>query len=75
MLAAAAEVIAEKGFEATTMAEIAVRGGAQIGSLYHFFPNKEALADALLQRFGELVEESFRKVKEQVAVVSTGALS
>jgi AcrR family transcriptional regulator len=75
LLAAAAEVIADKGFEATTMAEISARGGAQIGSLYHFFPNKEALADALLQRFGELVEESFRKVKEQVAVVSTGALS
>ena len=52
LLAAAAEVIAERGYEAATMAEIAARAGAQIGSLYHFFPNKEVLADALIERDG-----------------------
>jgi AcrR family transcriptional regulator len=40
---AAAAVIAERGFESATMAEIAARAGAQIGSLYRFFPNKEVL--------------------------------
>lgn len=42
---AAAAVIAEKGYEGATMAEIAARSGTKIGSLYRFFPNKESLAD------------------------------
>jgi AcrR family transcriptional regulator len=64
---AAASVIAERGFEAATMAEIASRAGALIGSLYHFFPNKDALADALIQRFGGIIEEAFAKIDGQVA--------
>jgi AcrR family transcriptional regulator len=64
---AAACVIAERGFEAATMAEIASRAGALIGSLYHFFPNKEVLADALIQRFGGIIEEAFAKIDSQAA--------
>jgi AcrR family transcriptional regulator len=41
------------------MAEIAPAPSAQIGSLYRFFPNKEVLADALIQRYGELIDEAF----------------
>lgn len=48
LLEAAAKVIAEKGYEVATMAEIAAHAGALVGSLYHFFPNKEVLADALI---------------------------
>ncbi len=47
LLQAAAAVFAEKGYEAATMTEIAARAGAPIGSLYQFFPVKEALADTL----------------------------
>ena len=47
LMTAAADVIRERGFDAATMAEIAERAGAKIGSLYRFFPNKDALADAL----------------------------
>ena len=66
LMEAAAAVIAEKGFEAATMAEIAIRAGAQIGSLYRFFPNKEVLADALIQRYGELIDEAFGKIRVEV---------
>ena len=45
-----AAVIAERGYGAATMTEIAARAGASIGSLYQFFPSKEVLADALLRR-------------------------
>ena len=69
-MAAAAEVIAERGYEGATMAEIAARAGAQIGSLYRFFPNKEVLADALIQRHGELLGEAFGKIEVQVTVLS-----
>jgi AcrR family transcriptional regulator len=61
LLRAGADVIAERGFEAATMAEIAARAGAQIGSLYRFFPNKDALADALIRRYRELVEDAFER--------------
>jgi AcrR family transcriptional regulator len=66
-MAAAAAVIAERGFEAATMAEIASRAGALVGSLYHFFPNKEVLADALIQRFGGIIEEAFDRIDSRVA--------
>src|SRR5476651_271285 len=59
LMRAGADVFAERGFEAATMAEIAARAGAQIGSLYRFFPNKDALADALILRYRELVEAAF----------------
>lgn len=51
LLAAAAEVFAQKGFDAATMTEIAAEAGASIGSLYQFFPTKAALADALLEQY------------------------
>jgi AcrR family transcriptional regulator len=44
-------VFREKGYDATTMTEIAARSGTAIGSLYRFFPSKESLADALLQDY------------------------
>jgi AcrR family transcriptional regulator len=75
LMAAAAEVIAERGYEAATMAEIAARAGAQIGSLYRFFPNKEVLADALIQRYGELVDEAFGKIEDQIADLSISDLA
>jgi AcrR family transcriptional regulator len=75
LMAAAAEVIAERGYEAATMAEVAARAGAQIGSLYRFFPNKEVLADALIQRYGELVDEAFGKIEGQIADLAIGDLA
>ncbi len=53
LMDAGAAVIAERGYGAATMTEIAARAGASIGSLYQFFPSKEVLADALLKRYGE----------------------
>ena len=53
LLSAASECFVEKGYDATTMTEIAARAGAAIGSLYQFFPTKEALAQALLDRYAE----------------------
>jgi AcrR family transcriptional regulator len=55
LLQAAAAVFAEKGYEAATMTEIAARAGAPIGSLYQFFPAKEALADALVQNYAAMM--------------------
>jgi AcrR family transcriptional regulator len=75
LLEAGADVIAEKGFQAATMTEIAAKAGAPIGSLYRFFPSKEILADALVQRYGELVDEVFDKINNQIKSLSTEALA
>jgi AcrR family transcriptional regulator len=64
LLDAGAAVFAEKGYESATMTEIAERAGAAIGSLYQFFPAKEALAEALFDRFAERWAASFARVEE-----------
>jgi AcrR family transcriptional regulator len=64
LIDAGAELFAEKGYEATTMTEIAARAGAAIGSLYQFFPSKEALAEALFNRYAERAAASFARVEE-----------
>jgi AcrR family transcriptional regulator len=71
LLKAGADVIAERGFEAATMAEIAARAGAPIGSLYRFFPNKDALADALIRRYRELIDAAFARIDARRASTTT----
>jgi AcrR family transcriptional regulator len=75
VLEAAAAVIAEQGYDAATMAGIAARAGAPIGSLYRFFPNKETLAEALVQRFVRLVNEAYDALDRQVATKSLDYLA
>jgi AcrR family transcriptional regulator len=59
-------VIAEVGYEAATMTEIASRAKASIGSLYQYFPNKETITAAVFRRYiDELVT--------RWAALSTGA--
>jgi AcrR family transcriptional regulator len=67
LMRAGADVFAERGFEAATMAEIAAKAGAPIGSLYRFFPSKDALADALIRRYRELVDAAFAKTDSRSA--------
>jgi AcrR family transcriptional regulator len=51
ILDTAEEVFAEIGYEASSTNLIAQRAGTSIGSLYEFFPNKEALAQSLAERY------------------------
>ncbi len=62
LLDAAAATFSEKGYEAATMTQIALRAGASIGSLYQFFPSKEALAGAMLARYGERLQSSMAEL-------------
>ena len=47
ILTATAELLVELGYERTTTNAIARRAGVSIGSLYQYFPNKEAVFTAL----------------------------
>ncbi len=59
LLGAAAEVFAAKGFDASTMTEIAAQSESSIGSLYQFFRTKEAVADALM---GQQVDDLWTRL-------------
>ncbi|MBV6510022.1 MAG: hypothetical protein JJLCMIEE_03141 [Acidimicrobiales bacterium] len=50
ILSAARDVLAERGYVALRMTDVAARADLSLGGLYRYFPNKDAL-------FGELVEE------------------
>jgi AcrR family transcriptional regulator len=50
MLDAAATLFAEIGYEATTTNAVAQRAGMSIGSLYRYFPDKDAILQALSER-------------------------
>jgi AcrR family transcriptional regulator len=60
---AAIAVFREKGYDAATMTEIAARSGTAIGSLYRFFPTKEALADALLRQYTQHALDSLAELR------------
>lgn len=51
ILDAASEVIAEVGYEAATIVNIAARAKTSVGSLYQFFSNKQAILNALVERY------------------------
>jgi len=57
LLETAIEVFAKRGYQATTMEEIADRAGVSKGMLYIYFKNKEALFGAVFRWFGKMTEE------------------
>ncbi|MDC0722234.1 TetR/AcrR family transcriptional regulator [Nannocystis bainbridge] len=60
LLDAAVRVLGERGLEATTTNEIARVAGVSVGSLYQYFPSKEAmLAAALDRKFTRGIERVF----------------
>lgn len=51
LLDAAEDLVIERGFERTTVADVVRRAGSSVGAFYTRFPDKEALLHCLLQRF------------------------
>jgi AcrR family transcriptional regulator len=59
ILEAAARVLEEQGFDGYTTNAVAERAGVSIGSLYQYFPNKDAMTVALIDReTAELIGEA-----------------
>ena len=61
ILSAAAQVLKRKGYAAATTDRIAERAGVSVGSLYQYFPNKDAILVALAERH---IDEGFTLVRE-----------
>lgn len=58
ILDATARVLVEQGFSGTTTNRIADRAGISVGSLYQYFPSREALVAAVAQRYSETMKAS-----------------
>ncbi|MEM5451093.1 TetR/AcrR family transcriptional regulator [Paraburkholderia sp. BR10936] len=72
---AAVAVFTEKGYDAATMTEIAARASTAIGSLYRFFPTKEALAEALLLRYAQQAKNGLAELEQQVPEMTLAAVA
>ncbi|MFZ4813432.1 MAG: TetR/AcrR family transcriptional regulator [Phototrophicaceae bacterium] len=62
ILTVAASLFAERGLEHVTTNHIAEQAAVPIGSLYQFFPNKEALLAALIHHYQGLLAEVFVEI-------------
>ena len=74
-LDAAAELFAEIGYEAATMTAIAERSGSGIGTLYHYFPDKQSMAFALLNQYAQEIEAHWKPLMEQTETLSHAAFA
>ncbi|TDD70888.1 TetR/AcrR family transcriptional regulator [Actinomadura darangshiensis] len=61
----AAELFAEKGFQATTVRNIADEAGILSGSLYHHFDSKESIVDEILSGFFTDVMAAYQAVLDE----------
>jgi AcrR family transcriptional regulator len=71
----AAVLFAEIGYEATTMTAIAEHSGSGIGTLYHYFPDKQSMALALFNQYAQKVEAYWKPLIEQAETLSPAAFA
>ncbi|RKD66877.1 MULTISPECIES: TetR/AcrR family transcriptional regulator [unclassified Rhizobium] len=72
---AAARILEERGHEAFSTNAVAEKAGVSVGSLYQYFPRKDALIGALIFReTSRLVEEAERAAEQATASEALSAL-
>jgi AcrR family transcriptional regulator len=71
LLAAAREVLAQNGYERTTVSSIATRANVAQGTFYLYFPSKEALPGALARQFSEILAVAGRAALEGITDLDT----
>ena len=67
ILSAAARVLTREGYAAFTTNRVAEVAGVSVGSLYQYFPSKEALIAALSQRHLDAIAATLRDVPAAMA--------
>ena len=69
LLDATAVILVKHGYEGLTTNRVAESAGVSVGSLYQYFPNKEALVASLIQRWSdsvlETISHSYQGVQHQ----------
>jgi AcrR family transcriptional regulator len=69
---AAAHILIKHGYDAFTTNRVAEKAGVSIGSLYQYFPNKDALLSELMRRH---VAEIERGIEEMAELARTAPLA
>jgi len=76
ILAAARQLFATRGYEATTMQQVVEAAGTSIGNLYFYFPNKDAILAALGEEvngeIGQAIGEAAAHVPPGLAQLAVG---
>ncbi|MDF1781733.1 MAG: TetR/AcrR family transcriptional regulator [Alcanivoracaceae bacterium] len=65
LIDATATVLAERGLDNTTTNHIAELAGVSVGSLYQYFPDKDSLIEALLERMVSDLQRAFNVQLQQ----------
>jgi len=71
ILDATAKLLTTLGYDRTSTNRVAVAAGVSVGSLYQYFPSKEALVAALAERHGK---EMSRVTQEKLAELANAPL-
>ena len=78
LLKATAHILVKEGYESASTNRIAEAAGVSIGSLYQYFPSKEALVAAVvdrhMQEMMQLLRAAVDRVREQPVEVATREL-
>lgn len=72
ILQAAAEVLVTHGYGKATTNRIAARAGVSIGSLYHYFPGKQAVYAALIDH--TIAETTTMVIRESGSILANSSL-
>jgi AcrR family transcriptional regulator len=74
ILDAAAHILRDGGVRALSTNKIAARAGVSIGSLYQYFPNKQSIARALIERHIARVERGRPAVLDDPGAPATAVM-
>jgi AcrR family transcriptional regulator len=67
LVAATARILVKEGFDKASTNRIAEKAGVSVGSLYQYFPCKEALVVAVIERHNQALMQVVRTALAQVA--------
>jgi AcrR family transcriptional regulator len=69
LIEATARILVKDGFDKASTNRIADKAGVSVGSLYQYFPGKEALVTAVIQRHGQEVMQVVRGALAEAAAL------
>ncbi|GLQ95600.1 TetR/AcrR family transcriptional regulator [Dyella mobilis] len=72
LVAATARILVKEGYDKASTNRIAETAGVSIGSLYQYFPSKEALVAAVVERHNEDIMEVVHAVLQETASLPIG---
>jgi AcrR family transcriptional regulator len=67
LVGATARVLVKEGYDRASTNKIAIKAGVSIGSLYQYFPSKEALVAAVIARHAQALSDVVRSTYLKIA--------